>query len=130
MSSHLSSHLLLNSRWHSAFTNSMLQKWHFTPSRVSASRGLVASTFVALTRTMWNSRHSFLRMRDHMENSFVTLARSQHLQSDLNVSPPWPPNLAESESEPPANQWNISDSSWNQQRNSHTPHSFLGNHKL
>lgn len=59
-----------------------------------------------------------------MENSFVTLASSQHLQLDLEVIPPWPPSLAESESEPPANQRDISESSRNQQRNSHTPHTF------
>lgn len=46
-----------------------------------------------------------------MENSFFALASSQHLQPDLKVTPPWPPSLPERESEPPANQRDISESS-------------------
>ena len=43
-----------------------------------------------------------------MDNSFVALA---NLQPDLKVTPPWPPSLPERESEPPANQRDISESS-------------------
>lgn len=110
--------------WH-IFTNYMWQKWHFTTSEVWASKGLAATMFAALTQPCKKCSQLLLRMRSYVESNRVTSASSQHLQPALQVMPSWLPSLAES----PANLCDITESSWNQQRNGHTAHSIVRNNK-